>query len=142
MKKLMLIVMMCMITMVPFAKAGHHRHGYHNDGLALAAGIVGLVKAAITPAPQIVMTQPTFAAPVVPAPVVVPAPTVVQQYPAPTVVQTPQVVVAPAPAPVVVVPGGKPWGPRRGFTHHAPPPPRHHHGGHGRGHGGHRGGRR
>ena len=68
--------------------ARHH----HNEGLHLAAEIVGLVRTAVTPAPVVVAPAP---APVVVAPA--PAPVVVAPAPAP-------VVVAPAPAPVVVAP--------------------------------------
>ena len=78
-------------------------HHHHNEGLALANGIVDLVCRVIRPAP-VVVTQP---APVVvqPAPVVVtpPAPVVVTQ-PAPVVVTRPVYYTRPAP----------------------PPPPRHH----------------
>ena len=72
-------------------EARHHRH---NEGVHLAAEIVGLVKNAIAPAPKVV---------VAPAPVVVaPAPKVVVA-PAPVVVAPAPVVVAPPPK-VVSVP--------------------------------------
>ena len=60
--------------------ARHH----HNEGLHLAAEIVGLVRTAVAPAP-VVVTRPA------------PAPVVVTPAPAP-------VVVTPAPAPAVVIP--------------------------------------
>ena len=100
------------------ARPPHHKGRHHdkNDGLALAAGIVHLVKEVVAPTPVVVAPPPT--------------PVVVAPPPAP-------VVVAP-PAPVVVVP------PRR--YHHPAPPPRHHrpappprqHRPHGGPHGGHR----
>ena len=58
---------------------------HHNEGVHLAAEIVGLVKTAITPAPQTVVVAPAPApAPVVVAPAPAPAPVVVT--PAPVVI--------------------------------------------------------
>ena len=85
---------------VPAMAHGHHRH-HHNDGIRLAANVVGLVGAVVKPAPVIV-TQPAVVA--APAPVVV-AP--------------------PPPAPVVVTP------PRHHPVRHYAPAPRHHRGHHG-----------
>ena len=91
-----------MLAFVPETMARPH-HGHDNDGLALAAGIVNLVKSVIAPAPKVVVAP-------APAPVVVTPP----PPPAPVVVTRP--------APVVVAPP-----PPR---HRHPAPPR---GGHGRG---------
>ena len=105
-----------MLAFVPETMARPH-HGHDNDGLALAAGIVNLVKSVIAPAPKVVVAP-------APAPVVVTPP----PPPAPVVVTPP-----PPPAPVVVT--------RPAPVVVAPPPPRHRQpapprGGHGRG--GHR----
>ncbi len=128
------------------AYAGHHGH---NDGLALAAGIVGLTAATVsllnppivvTPVTQtaIVTSTPVVASPapvvysapaVAPAPVVYSAPAVAPApvvYSAPVVV-TPPPVVYTVPVPVMVAPvpmvypGPRYWGPGR---------PMHHGGGH------------
>ncbi|MCI7642955.1 MAG: hypothetical protein MST10_01150 [Lentisphaeria bacterium] len=116
------------------AYAGHHGH---NDGLALAAGIVGLTAATVSLLnPPIVVTPVTQTAivtstPVVasPAPVVYSAPAVAPTpvvYSAPVVV-TPPPVVYTVPVPVMVAPvpmvypGPRYWGPGR---------PMHHGGGH------------
>ena len=101
MKTAAVIAIVCVGTCV-FAGPRHH----HNDGLALANGIVDLVCRVIQPAPVVVAPAPVV---VQPAPAVVqPAPVVVQ--PAPVVVTQPQPVIV-APAPVY-------------YTRPVPPPPR------------------
>ena len=73
MKKMMIVLvgMTAILVAVPETMAGHHGHkDKGNDGLRLAAGIVNLVKYAITPAPQVVY-QPA------PPPVVVQRPAVI-----------------------------------------------------------------
>ena len=88
-----LMGMTAMLIVVPETMAGPPKghHGEHNEGLALAAGIVHLVKEIITP-PRPVVVAPQ------------PAPVVVAPQPAP-------VVVAPPARPVVIVPHGRPHGP-------------------------------
>ena len=73
MKKMMiaLVGMTAILVAVPETMAGHHGHkDKGNDGLRLAAGIVNLVKHALTPTPQVVY-QPA------PPPVVVHKPAVI-----------------------------------------------------------------
>ena len=55
MKKMMIVLvgMTAMLAVVPETMAGHHKDK-GNDGLRLAAGIVNLVKYALTPTPQVV----------------------------------------------------------------------------------------
>ncbi|MBE6355823.1 MAG: hypothetical protein E7058_01765, partial [Lentisphaerae bacterium] len=64
----------------------HHRHHKRNEGLALAAGIVHLVKEVVAPTPVVVTPPPAVVAP------------------APVVVTPPPAVVAPAPAVVAPAP--------------------------------------
>ena len=122
MKKLCigLIGAAAMLAVIPETMARPHHGHHHNDGLALAAGIVNLVRTVVAPAPVVVAPPPQ---PVV----VAPAPVVVAPPPPPVVV-APAPVVVTRPAPIVVTP------PR----HHRPvhPRPAPHRGGHGRG--GHR----
>lgn len=70
MKKLTvgLLGMAAMLIVVPETMAAPHggRHGKGNEGLRLAAGIVHLVKEAITPAPQRVIVQRPRPAVIVP----------------------------------------------------------------------------
>ena len=70
MKKLTvgLLGMAAMLVVVPETMAAPHggRHGKGNEGLRLAAGIVHLVKEAITPAPQRVIVQRPRPAVIVP----------------------------------------------------------------------------
>ena len=85
MKKLCigLIGAAAMLAVVPETMARPH-HGHHNDGLALAAGIVNLVKAVIAPTPVVVAPPPPPAPVVVaPAPVVVTPPPPRHHRPAP-----------------------------------------------------------
>ena len=105
----------CIGTAVFAAPPRHHRHHKHNEGLALANGIVDLVLKVVAPQPTVVVAPP-------PA-VVAPAPAVVTPAPAPVVV-TPAPVVAPAPvvvapAPVVVAPPPPPV-----YYHRPAPAPR------------------
>ena len=99
------------ITCVGTCAFAHH---HHNEGLALANGIVDLVCRVVAPAPVVVAPAP---APVVVAP---PPPA-----PAP-------VVVAPAPVPVVVAPPPvyyhRPTPPPPPRQYHRPAPPRHNRG--------------
>ena len=89
-----LMGMTAMLIVVPETMAGPPKghHGEHNEGLALAAGIVHLVKEIITP-PRPVVVAPQ------------PAPVVVAPQPAP-------IVMAPPARPVVIVPHGRPHGPK------------------------------
>ena len=107
-----MMVAAAMITGTAVFAGPHHGRHHHkgNDGLALAAGIVHLVKEVIAPTPVVVAPAPAVVAPA-PA-VVAPAPVVVA--PAPAVVAPAPVVVAPAP--VVVAP------PPRHYYRPAPPP--------------------
>ena len=99
------------------AYAGHHGH---NDGLALAAGIVGLTAATVSLLnPPIVVTPVTQTAIVTSTPVVAsPAPVV---YSAPAVAPAPVVYTVPVPvmvAPVpMVYPGPRYWGPGCSMHH-------------------------
>ena len=139
MKKLCigLIGAAAMLAVIPETMARPHHGHHHNDGLALAAGIVNLVRTVVAPAPVVVAPPPQPVV-VAPAPVVVtpPPPPPVVVAPAPVVVTPPPppVVVAPAPvvvtrpAPIVVTP------PRHHHPVHPRPAP--HRGGHGCG--GHR----
>ena len=102
-----------MFAFVPETMARHHKH-HDNDGLRLAAGIVGLVKAVVAPTPVVVNPAP--------------APVVVTPPPAPVVVTPPAPVVVATPPPVVVRPPVVVAPPAR---YHRPAPPRPHHGGRG-----------
>lgn len=99
----------------------HHRHDkHHNEGVHLAAEIIGLVGRAlgvVNPPQTVVVTHP--------APPPPPVQTVVVTQPAPR-----PVIVTPPPRPVVRRPAPPPRRPAP--ARHAPPPK---HGGH---HGGHR----
>ena len=92
------------VTITCVGTCAFARHHHHNEGLALANGIVDLVCRVIAPAPVVVTPAP--------APVVVTPP---PPAPAP-------VVVTPAPAPVVVAPAPVYY--RRPVP---PPPPRRYH---------------
>ena len=100
-----MMVAAAMITGTAVFAGPHHGRHHHkrNDGLALAAGIVHLVKEVVAPTPV----------------VVAPAPAVVA--PAPAVVAPAPVVVAPPPPPVVVAPPVVVPPPRH---HYRPAPPR------------------
>lgn len=65
-----------MLFAVPETMADHHGHRPQkgNDGLKLAAGIVHLVKEAITPAPRVIYAPPPAQVVVAPHPVRVVAP--------------------------------------------------------------------
>jgi len=67
--------------------AGHGHHHKENDGVRLAAEIIGLVGAVLNPQPVVVTPAPVVVAPPPPPPVVVPAP------PPPVVVPAPPVVI-------------------------------------------------
>ena len=100
-----------------FCADAHPRH--HNEGVHLAAEIVGLVRSVIAPKPVVVTPPP-------PPVVVTPAPVVVAPPPPPVVVTPAPVVVTPAPVvvtppPVVVAP---PPPPRPVYHHRPAPPPR------------------
>ena len=101
------------LAATPEAAAGHHGK-HHNEGLHLAAGIVNLVKAVLTPAPAVVVAQ-------TPQPVVVAPPA------APVVVAPQPVVVAPPPPPVVVTQPPPPVIIRHPAYHHRPAPAVRHH---------------
>lgn len=107
MKKYCLIALSAafMLSLIPTLEASPHRHSKRNrrqdDGLALAAGIVHLVRSVIAPPTVVVTPRPV---------VVVP--------PSPTVVVTPRPVVVVPPRPVVIHP------PRRVPQRPLPPPPR------------------
>ena len=77
MKKMMIVLLgaAAMLFAVPETFAGHHGHHKGNDGLRLAAGIVNLVEAAITPAPQVIYAPPALA--------IAPPPPVIHHRPAP-----------------------------------------------------------
>ena len=91
-----------------FAAPPHHdRHDkHHNEGVHLAAEIIGLVGKVLG------IAEPP------PPPVVAPAPVVIAPPPRPVVIAPAPVVVAPPPRPVVVAPPRKP-APQR---HVAPAP--------------------
>lgn len=102
MKKLFVIIMTAMVGITLMAgPRDHNRHGrhhdhhhHHNNGVRLAADIVGLVGAGLNilrPANTVVVQQPAVVAPV--------APTVV--YPAPPPVYQRPVYVQPIPRPIV-----------------------------------------
>lgn len=107
------VLLAATVTCVGTCVFAHRPH--HNEGLALANGIVDLVCRVVAPAPVVVTPAP--------------APVVVTPAPAP-------VVVTPAPAPVVVTPApvyykrAVPPPPPRRYHHPAPAPRREHRGGH------------
>ena len=65
--------------------AGHGHHHKENDGVRLAAEIIGLVGAVLNPQPAVVVTP----APVVVAPPPPPPPIVVPVPPAPVIIHRP-----------------------------------------------------
>ena len=76
-KKIMILLgAAAMLFAVPETMAGHHGHrpDKGNDGLKLAAGIVHLVKEAITPAPRVIYAPPERVAAPPPARVIAPPP--------------------------------------------------------------------
>ena len=105
-KVLLAVTVTCVGTCV-FAHRPHH-----NEGLALANGIVDLVCRVVAPAPVVVTPAP--------------APVVVTPAPAPVVVTPAPVVVTPAP---VYYKRAVPPPPPRRYHHPAPAPRRGHRGG-------------
>ena len=102
MKKLMFGVLGAAVMMltVPEAMAkphDHHRapHHDHNEGLALAAGIVNLVKDVLVPTPVVVAPVPAAPVIVTHYPLEVPKPVIIQHH-------------TPPPRPVVVHHNNKP----------------------------------
>ena len=108
MKTMLVAAVVCVGTCAFAGHHGHHGRHYHNDGLALANGIVDLVCRVIAPTPVVVTPAPAVVAPV---PVVAPAPVVV------------------APAPVYYTRPVPPPPPRH--YHRPAPAPRGHRGGRG-----------
>ena len=123
MKKYCLIALSAalMLSLIPTLEASPHRHSKHNhrhdDGLALAAGIVHLVRSVIAPPPVVITPRPAVVVPPPPPVVITPRPAVVVPPPPPVVV-TPKPVVVVPPRPVVIQP------PSRAPQRPLPPPRR------------------